>query len=92
MFRASAACRTRSAVQVRAVVTGDLPSPCHELDTNVADVAYGRVVATVLAIPPAADVICTQVIEPFEVTLDLGSFENGAYVLELNGAEYAFSI
>jgi len=79
-------------VQVRAVVTGELPTPCHVLDTDVAAAENGRIVAIALAVPPTDDEVCAQVVEPFEITLDLGSFESGDYVFELNGTEYPFTI
>ena len=79
-------------VQVRAVVTGELPTPCHVLDTDVAAAENGRIVAIALAVPPTDDEVCALVVEPFEITLDLGSFESGDYVLELNGTESPFTI
>lgn len=79
-------------VQVRATVSGELPTPCHELRTTIEPVDEdGRVVVTMLS-EQAADQQCIQVIHPFETTLELGSFESGDYVLVLNGEEYPFTI
>jgi hypothetical protein len=34
-----------------------------------------------------ADVICVQVLEPFEETVSLGSFASGTYQVYINGEE-----
>ena len=78
-------------VQVRAVVTGSLPTPCHELAWEVGEPADGRVVAEVFSLIDP-DRVCIQALEPFEETIDIGSFETGDYTLELNGIEYPFTI
>ncbi|MCB2223499.1 MAG: hypothetical protein KQH83_04900 [Actinobacteria bacterium] len=80
-------------VQVRAVVTGDLPTPCHEPGWTVgAAGADGRVVVDMWSSVPDPDLACAQVLEPFEVTIDVGSFETGDYVVEIGGTDYPFTI
>jgi hypothetical protein len=79
-------------VQVRAVVRGNLPSPCHALAWNVAQPdATGRIVLTVFSTVDM-DAICVQVLQPFEQGIPVGSFTTGSYVLVVNGVEYPFSI
>lgn len=78
-------------VQVRAIVTGNVPTPCHQPAWEVGDVEGGRVEVTVYS-TYNPDRVCAQVLEPFEATLPVGSFETGGYVLELNGVEYPFTI
>jgi len=79
-------------VQVRALVKGSLPTPCHRLawDLSSPD-ASGRIVLDVYSTTDA-DVICVEVLEPFEQSIGVGSFISGSYVLVVNGVEYPFTI
>jgi len=80
-------------VQVRAVVRGHLPTPCHTLDWVLGDRdADGRIRLDIFSTPPGDDVVCIQVLEPFEESIDIGSFETGDYLLVVNGVEYRFTI
>jgi hypothetical protein len=79
-------------VQVRALVKGSLPTPCHTLawDVNGPD-ADGRITLDVYSTAdPAA--ICIQVLEPFEQSIGVGSFTSGSFVLVVNGVDYPFTI
>ena len=80
-------------VQVRATIVGTVPTPCHEAVAEVTDTDAGAGTVTVdlysLADP---DEVCAQVLEPFEVTVDVGSFETGDYTLIIGEAEYPFTI
>lgn len=79
-------------VQVRALIKGTLPTPCHRLawDLSGPD-AQGRITLDVYSTADA-DVICIQVLEPFEQSIDVGSFTGGSFVLVVNGVEYPFTI
>lgn len=80
-------------VQVRAVVKGNLPTPCHGVSNTVPSTPVdGKIVVEVTVTPPAEGVVCAQVIEPFEITIDLGSFALGDWTLELNGVDYGFTV
>jgi len=80
-------------VQVRAIVRGHLPTPCHTLGWLLGDPdADGRIQLDVFSTPPGDDVACIQVLEPFEESIDIGSFETGDYLLVVNGVEYRFTI
>ena len=79
-------------VQVHATIRGSLPTPCHALAWNLAEPdAAGRIVLTVFSTVDM-DAVCTQVLQPFEQSIPLGSFTSGSYVLVVNGVEYPFSI
>lgn len=79
-------------VQVKAVIRGSLPTPCHNLTWNLGEPdADGRIVLTVFSTVDM-DQVCTQVLHPFEQSIDVGSFTSGAYVLVVNGVEYPFEI
>jgi len=79
-------------VQVHAQVKGNLPTPCHQLawDLSAPD-ASGRIVLDIHS-TTNADVICVEVLEPFEQSISIGSFTSGSYVLVVNGVEYPFTI
>ncbi|MCU0280942.1 MAG: hypothetical protein MUE66_03760 [Acidimicrobiia bacterium] len=79
-------------VQVKAVIRGTLPTPCHNLVWNLGEPgADGRIVLSVFSTVDL-DQVCTQVLHPFEQTIDVGSFTSGAYTLIVNGVEYPFEI
>lgn len=79
-------------VQVRASIVGSLPTPCHQLAWKLSDPdAAGRIVLDVYSTADA-DAVCTQVLEPFEQSINIGSFTGGSYVLVVNGVEYPFTI
>jgi len=79
-------------VQVRALVKGSLPTPCHRLawDLSGPD-AQGRITLDVYSTIDA-DAACIQVLEPFEQSIDVGSYTSGSFVLVVNGVEYPFAI
>lgn len=78
-------------VQVRAIVKGNLPTPCHEFAWEFDTIASTAPTITVYStVDPEA--VCAQVLEPFEETIDLGAFETGSYVLTVNGETYPFEI
>jgi hypothetical protein len=72
-------------VQVRLVVSGSLPTPCHapawrvEASTDAIDV-------TLWSEAPA-DAVCASVLEPFEVSIPLGAFESADLALTLDGED-----
>ena len=79
-------------VQVRVVLRGSVPTPCYDLAYNLGEPdADGRITLSVFSTVDM-DQVCTQVLHPFEQTIDVGSFTSGAYVLVVNGVEYPFEI
>jgi hypothetical protein len=72
-------------VQVALHVTGNLPTPCHEAVWKVED--DGTTLAVRLASITEPDVLCAQVLEPFDISIPLGDFESGTRVVTLNGDE-----
>lgn len=78
-------------VQVRAVVAGNLPTPCHELQWSLDDSDPDAPVLEVWStVEP--DVVCAQVLEPFEEVISVGSYETGEYSLLVNGEAHGFEI
>lgn len=66
-------------------LTGSLPTPCNQLrvSVNTPD-AENKVLVDVYSVTNP-EKICTQVIEPFDVNIPLGSFPAGRYSLWVNG-------
>ena len=72
-------------LQYKLMLTGSLPTPCHQLRAEVAAPdASGKIVISVYSLV-APDQMCIQVLQPFASSLDLGSFAKGSYTVELNG-------
>lgn len=66
-----------------------LPTPCHELRIAVSPAdAENKVNVEVYSIVNP-DVVCVQVLAPFEVNYALGSFPAGTYSLWVNGVKVA---
>lgn len=72
-------------VQVRLWVTGSLPTPCHEVAYEVQD--FGSSLDVRLWSVADPEVACAQVLEPFEISIELGSYESADLPVLLNGEE-----
>ncbi len=72
-------------VQVRLVVRGSLPTPCHKAVWEVDDL--GPTIDVRLWSSVSLGQNCAQVLEPFEVSIPLGSFETSTSAVVLNGEE-----
>ncbi len=73
-------------VQVRAIIFGDLPTPCHELVVD-----YDGADAVRLWSLSSPDP-CDLVLQPFETTVDLGPRPDGEYVLIVNAMDYPYVV
>ncbi len=63
---------------------GTLPTPCHFLRANVGKPdAEKRIQVEVYSLAEP-DVICIQIVQPFDVNLPLGSFTDGPYTVLVN--------
>jgi hypothetical protein len=72
-------------VQVQLLVRGSLPTPCHKLRWSLED--PDRVIDVALWSVLALGQGCAQVLEPFEVSIALGSFETADSAVVLNGGQ-----
>ncbi|HEY4606833.1 MAG TPA: hypothetical protein VIH55_04215 [Acidimicrobiia bacterium] len=70
-------------IQVTVQVTGDKPTPCHEVFWTVED--DGEVIDIVMISQIAGDQTCAQVIEPFVIAVPLGSWADERREVFLNG-------
>ncbi|MBM4424463.1 MAG: hypothetical protein FJ030_13930 [Chloroflexi bacterium] len=66
-------------------VAGSLPSPCHQLRVSVSPASgQSRITVDVYSVAdPYA--VCSQILQPFEVNVPLGSFAAGEYEVWVNG-------
>ena len=74
--------------QVKLRLIGNLPTPCHELRTEVLppDEENNIYVEAYSLVSP--DIMCTQVLEPFDTEISLGNFTEGEYTVWINGEEF----
>jgi hypothetical protein len=72
-------------VQVRLVVRGALPTPCHEAVWEVEEL--GDAISVSLWSEAHPELACAQVLESFEISIPLGSFESSASPVSLNGEQ-----
>lgn len=70
-------------VQALLVVRGSLPTPCHEAVWEVQDLGEAIDVRLWSLADPAQ--FCIQVLEPFEISIPLGSFESASIPVSLDG-------
>lgn len=72
-------------VQIGLDLSGALPTPCHKLRIAVDEPGeMNRINVDVYAVVEPGE-MCIQVLEPFQVSLNLGSFPSGNYSIWVNG-------
>ncbi len=68
-------------------MSGSLPTPCHKLQSDVAQpTAENRIDVSVYSLVNP-NTICTQVIKPFEASVPLGTLTTGKYTVYVNNAK-----
>jgi len=70
-------------VQIMLDVTGEKPTPCHEIFWTVEDDGY--VIAIEMISQVGSDQVCVEVIEPFTIAVPLGSWAEESREIQLNG-------
>lgn len=71
--------------QIALTLTGELPTPCHQLRAALSPPdPENKIIAEVYSVVDPEQV-CIQVLEPFEETLNLGTFPTGHYAVWVNG-------
>ncbi len=66
-------------------LTGSLPTPCNQLRVAVSPPDADKKILIDVYSVSDPDKICTQVIEPFDASIPLGSFPEGKYTIWVNG-------
>jgi hypothetical protein len=75
-------------VQVRVVVSGDLPSPCHEYGyTYEINQRFQTININLFSTQSDPGAVCIAVLDPFEISisLDLDGLPDGEFEIWLNG-------
>ena len=71
--------------QIALSVSGDLPTPCHELRAAIGQPDQENKIPVDLYSVVDPNMVCTQVLEPFEEQIELGTFPTGHYSVWVNG-------
>ncbi len=74
-------------VSVQAVLVGYLPDPCHVLRVVVGSASLGNTINITVYSLFKAGTACATVLQPFSVTVPLGSFTSGSYTVFVNGTK-----
>ena len=91
-------------MQVAVMISGSLPTPCHELKWTVeqgtttteddwtvaADGSVHTITVWTTDLPP--DVACATVMEPFNEQVELGRFVSGDYTIVVNGERHPITL
>ena len=74
-------------LQIRLIVSGNLPTPCHQIQVKAAGPdKLGRIHVELYSLVDP-EVICIQVLEPFKTEIPLGPYPDGSYTVWLNGEQ-----
>jgi len=71
--------------QISLAISGDLPTPCHELRVDIASPDQeNKIIADAYSVVDP-NAVCVQVLEPLQEYVDLGTFPSGHYAVWVNG-------
>ena len=70
--------------QISLTVQGDLPTPCNQLRAEIAGPDAENKIEVDLYSVSDPNKACAQVLEPFEESIDLGTFPTGHYTVWVN--------
>jgi hypothetical protein len=71
--------------QISLAISGDLPTPCHELRAVVAAPdPEGKIIVDLYSVVDPT-MLCTQVLKPFDAQIELGTFPSGHYSVWVKG-------
>jgi len=71
--------------QISLNLSGDLPTPCHQLRAEVSAPDTDNKINVDVYSVVDPNQVCIQVLEPFEESIDLGTFPSGHYSVWVNG-------
>jgi hypothetical protein len=71
--------------QITLSVSGDLPTPCHELRANIQEPDSENKINVEVYSVIDLNLACTQVLKPFQEDIELGTFPSGHYTVWVNG-------
>jgi hypothetical protein len=71
--------------QISLTVSGNLPTPCNELRLQVDEPDEKNNIQVDAYSVTDPNMMCTQVLKPFQASIDLGTFPSGHYSVYVNG-------
>lgn len=72
-------------VQIAINLTGELPTPCNQLRVEIGAPDSNNSINIDVYSVANPDMMCTQVVKPFEENVNLGTFPSGHYSVFVNG-------
>ncbi|GAB1471973.1 hypothetical protein MASR2M66_28510 [Chloroflexota bacterium] len=78
-----------SPLQFKLHIMGNLPTPCNALRVSVNPPNADHKIMVDAYSMSDPNKMCTQVLQPFDVNIPLGSFPKGTYTLWINGEQIA---
>jgi hypothetical protein len=76
-------------VQVEFVIIGNLPTPCHQLRVRVSEPKADRQINIDAYTVTDPEMMCIQVLVPFQANIPLNDLANGKYNVFINGEQEA---
>jgi hypothetical protein len=74
-------------VQVHMIIAGNLPTPCNELRLIVSPPDDNNRIEIEAYSVTEPNLMCTQVLEPFEARISLGNFTEGEFTVWIEGEQ-----
>jgi hypothetical protein len=71
--------------QISLSLSGELPTPCHQLRAQVNEPDENNRIDVEAYSVVDPDMICIQVLEPLQASIDLGTYPSGHYSVWVNG-------
>jgi hypothetical protein len=71
--------------QITLSLQGNLPTPCHNLRAKISEPDAENKINVEVYTVVDPNMMCTQVLKPFQETVELGTFPNGHYSVFVNG-------
>ena len=71
-------------VQVELLVIGNLPTPCHQLRVVTTEPDEEGHIQIEMYSVSKPDMMCAQVLKPFEASIPLGDFTEGHFTYSIN--------
>ena len=71
-------------MQVELIISGDLPTPCHELKWEISDPDENKAIHITVWSQIYVDENCAEMLESFEQRISLGEFEDTGYYIWIN--------
>jgi hypothetical protein len=71
-------------MQVAVIVRGDIPTPCHDIEWELAEPNEENEIHITLWSFRSSNSACAALLEPFEEQIPLGDFTEGGYSVWVN--------